>query len=116
MIPHAAIVQSEPSLIVMPLFHVHGLIGAALSTLYTGGTIIIQKKFSASSFWSEALNNNATWYSAVPTIHQILLSHFYHIVRLKLFPEFKNAPEKMMFPNEQSPNSKVLPFLLSCCQ
>ena len=71
---HYSLTSNDKSLIVMPLFHVHGLIGAALSTLYTGGTIIIQKKFSASTFWSEALNNNATWYSAVPTIHQILLS------------------------------------------
>ena len=71
---HYSLTSNDKSLIVMPLFHVHGLIGAALSTLYTGGTIIIQKKFSASTFWSEALNNNATWYSAVPTIHQIILS------------------------------------------
>ena len=57
----------------MPLFHVHGLIGVALSTLASGGEIVIPEKFSASAFWDLQKKHNATWYSAVPTIHQILL-------------------------------------------
>jgi acyl-CoA synthetase (AMP-forming)/AMP-acid ligase II len=63
----------DSSLLVMPLFHVHGLIGVALATLFTGGTLIIPPKFSASTFWHLQNYHNATWYSAVPTIHQILL-------------------------------------------
>src|SRR5262249_49393085 len=31
----------DRSLIVMPLFHVHGLIGATLSTLHTGGAVVV---------------------------------------------------------------------------
>tara|TARA_B100000579_G_scaffold438003_1_gene470750 strand:+ start:2541 stop:4034 length:1494 start_codon:yes stop_codon:yes gene_type:complete len=61
------------ALVVMPLFHVHGLIGVALSTLASGGQIVIPEKFSASNFWRLQKEYNATWYSAVPTIHQILL-------------------------------------------
>ncbi len=57
----------------MPLFHVHGLIGAALSTLLTGGRVVIPPRFSASRFWDDQRSYGATWYSAVPTIHQILL-------------------------------------------
>ena len=57
----------------MPLFHVHGLIGVALSSLFSGGTIVIPERFSASTFWHDRLEHNATWFSAVPTIHQILL-------------------------------------------
>lgn len=60
--------------IVMPLFHVHGLIGALLSTLHTGGCAIIPPRFSASNFWSDFIKHGATWYSAVPTIHLILLN------------------------------------------
>jgi len=67
--------SSYRSYIVMPLFHVHGLIGAMLSTLYTGGSVVIPPKFSASSFWSEFVRYDCNWYSAVPTIHQILLQH-----------------------------------------
>src|SRR4051794_13954499 len=72
----AATYQLTPedrSLIVMPLFHVHGLIGATLSTLHTGGAVVIPAKFSAGTFWQIASKYGVTWYSAVPTIHQILL-------------------------------------------
>ena len=64
--------NADTSLIVMPLFHVHGLIGAALSSLRSGGTIVIPPRFSASTFWKHQKKTRSTWYSAVPTIHQIL--------------------------------------------
>jgi oxalate---CoA ligase len=64
----------DASLIVMPLFHVHGLLGATLSTLSRGGTAVIPARFSASTFWPTALAHRVTWYSAVPTIHQVLLA------------------------------------------
>ncbi|KAJ1913722.1 hypothetical protein H4219_005086 [Mycoemilia scoparia] len=63
----------DRTFLVMPLFHVHGLIGAGLSTLYAGGSIALPPKFSASHFWSEYVETQSNWYSAVPTIHQILL-------------------------------------------
>jgi acyl-CoA synthetase (AMP-forming)/AMP-acid ligase II len=72
----AATYQLTPddrSLIVMPLFHVHGLIGATLSTLHTGGAVVVPAKFSAGTFWPTAARYGVTWYSAVPTVHQILL-------------------------------------------
>jgi acyl-CoA synthetase (AMP-forming)/AMP-acid ligase II len=65
--------KKDTAMVVMPLFHVHGLIGVALSTLASGGEIVIPEKFSASAFWDIQKQYNATWYSAVPTIHQILL-------------------------------------------
>ena len=68
-----ALTPDDTSLIVMPLFHVHGLLGATLSTLYSGGTVVVPPRFSASSFWADREASGATWYSAVPTIHQILL-------------------------------------------
>ena len=62
------------AMVVMPLFHVHGLIGVSLSTLSTGGSLVVPARFSASRFWGEQRDSGATWYSAVPTIHQILLA------------------------------------------
>ncbi len=64
----------DVSLIVMPLFHVHGLLGATLSTLSSGGTVVVPSRFSASSFWKHVTTHGVNWYSAVPTIHQILLA------------------------------------------
>ena len=65
--------ESDIALVVMPLFHVHGLIGVALASLYSGGVIVIPDRFSASTFWQTQSTHSATWYSAAPTIHQILL-------------------------------------------
>jgi acyl-CoA synthetase (AMP-forming)/AMP-acid ligase II len=65
---------SDVSLCVMPLFHVHGLVASTLATLATGGTVVVPAKFSPLSFWRTVRDTGATWYSAVPTIHQLLLA------------------------------------------
>lgn len=65
--------DKDIAMMIMPLFHVHGLIGVLFSTLASGGTVIVPNRFSASKFWPVATTNNATWYSGVPTMHQILL-------------------------------------------
>ncbi len=65
---------NDVSLCVMPLFHVHGLVASTLATLSTGGTVVVPVKFSPLSFWQTAREHGATWYSAVPTIHQLLLA------------------------------------------
>src|SRR5262249_34894570 len=70
----------DTSLVVMPLFHVHGLLGATLSTLHSGGTVILPPRVSAARFWEDAGVHGATWYSAVPTIHQILLARADQVV------------------------------------
>jgi acyl-CoA synthetase (AMP-forming)/AMP-acid ligase II len=66
--------EDDVSLCVMPLFHVHGLVASTLATLTTGGTVVVPNKFNPLSFWRVAKDAGATWYSAVPTIHQILAS------------------------------------------
>ena len=63
----------DKTLLVMPLFHVHGLLAGLLATLKSGGCVIIPEKFSAGSFWDDVIQGGVTWYTAVPTIHQILL-------------------------------------------
>ena len=70
---HYALTSADRSLVVMPLFHGHGLIGVALATLASGGTAIVPARFSASRFWGLFRKHGATWYSAVPTIHEVLL-------------------------------------------
>ena len=66
--------DEDVSLCVMPLFHVHGLVASTLATLPTGGTVVVPGKFNPLSFWQTAEEHGATWYSAVPTIHQLLLA------------------------------------------
>lgn len=59
---------------VMPLFHIHGLIGALMSSLTAGAAIACTPGFHAPQFfkWLEELD--PTWYTAVPTMHQGILA------------------------------------------
>jgi acyl-CoA synthetase (AMP-forming)/AMP-acid ligase II len=66
--------ENDTSLCVMPLFHIHGLMVSLFSPLSTGGTVVLAPRFSASNFWKWVCDFNVNWYSAVPTIHQVLLS------------------------------------------
>jgi oxalate---CoA ligase len=69
-----ALSPTDVTMCVMPLFHVHGLVASVLSTLLSGGAIVVPAKFSPLSFWRFVRDSGATWYSAVPTIHQLLLT------------------------------------------
>lgn len=64
----------DVALCVMPLFHVHGLVASTLATLATGGTVVVPSKFNPLSFWRIVRDHHVTWYSAVPTLHQLLLA------------------------------------------
>jgi acyl-CoA synthetase (AMP-forming)/AMP-acid ligase II len=64
---------ADVALTVMPLFHVHGLVASALSTLLTGGAVVLPQKFNPLAFWRTVREHRATWYSAVPTSHRLLL-------------------------------------------
>ncbi|MDZ8055525.1 MAG: alpha/beta fold hydrolase [Aulosira sp. ZfuVER01] len=65
---------SDCCLNVMPLFHVQGLFISILSSIASGGSVACAPGFDVSQFfvWLQAMQ--ATWYSAVPTIHQAILS------------------------------------------
>jgi len=73
-VAHYGLSSEDVSLCVMPLFHVHGLVASTLSTLLSGGTVVVPAKFNPLSFWRTVRDSRATWYSAVPTIHNLLLS------------------------------------------
>ncbi|KAJ1928273.1 hypothetical protein IWQ60_002182 [Tieghemiomyces parasiticus] len=66
---------ADRTYLVMPLFHVHGLVAGLLATLASSGRAVVPPKFSASRFWADVVAQGCTWYTAVPTIHQILLRH-----------------------------------------
>lgn len=64
----------DTALCVMPLFHVHGIVGSMIATLASGGTLVCPAGFSALEFWAWMNEFKPTWYSAVPTMHQLLLT------------------------------------------
>jgi len=58
---------------VMPLFHVHGLIGCLLPTLFSGGSVITSPGFQPNHILSWLSDHTPTWYSAVPAIHHAMI-------------------------------------------
>ncbi|RCV14833.1 hypothetical protein SEVIR_3G011600v4 [Setaria viridis] len=67
--------ETDATVVVLPLFHVHGLLCGLLSSLASGASVRLPAagRFSASTFWADMRAAGATWYTAVPTIHQIIL-------------------------------------------
>lgn len=59
---------------VMPLFHIHGLVAALLATLSRGGKMICTPGFRAPPFFGWVEAHEATWYTAVPTMHQAIVA------------------------------------------
>ncbi len=67
--------ECDRCLNVMPLFHIHGLIGALLSSISAGASVVCTPGFYAPEFLDWLVAHSPTWYSAVPTMHQQILSH-----------------------------------------
>jgi acyl-CoA synthetase (AMP-forming)/AMP-acid ligase II/thioesterase domain-containing protein len=59
---------------VMPLFHIHGLVGALLSTLHAGGSVMCADAFDADRCLDGLEQVRPSWYTAVPTMHQAILT------------------------------------------
>ncbi|MEO8443559.1 MAG: AMP-binding protein [Gammaproteobacteria bacterium] len=62
--------SADRCLNVMPLFHIHGLVGVLLASLAGGSSIVCTRGFSEATFVDWVAEFQPTWYSAVPTIHQ----------------------------------------------
>jgi acyl-CoA synthetase (AMP-forming)/AMP-acid ligase II len=66
--------EGDRCLNIMPLFHIHGLIAAILATLDAGGSVFTTPGFNALKFFAWMEEAKPTWYTAVPTMHQAILS------------------------------------------
>ncbi|MGD8277160.1 MAG: AMP-binding protein [Gemmatimonadota bacterium] len=71
-----ALTDRDRCLNVMPLFHIHGLVAAVLASLDAGASVVCTPGFFATDVpdWLERCG--ATWYTAVPTMHQSILAPF----------------------------------------
>lgn len=66
--------QNDRELHVMPLFHIHGLIAGVLAPMAVGSQIFCTPGFNALKFFAWMKECKPTWYTAVPTMHQTILS------------------------------------------
>ena len=58
---------------IMPLFHIHGLIAMVLTSVKAGSSVCCSPGFNALKFFDLAVEQQPTWYSGVPTMHQAIL-------------------------------------------
>ncbi len=70
---HYELREGDVSYCPMPLFHVHGLVASTLAQLGAGGTVVVPRRFSPRRFWGQAAAHGVTWFSAGPTMHQMIL-------------------------------------------
>jgi acyl-CoA synthetase (AMP-forming)/AMP-acid ligase II len=59
---------------IMPLFHIHGLIAGVLAPLAAGSQVFCTPGFNALKFFGWMDEARPTWYTAVPTMHQTIIS------------------------------------------
>lgn len=58
---------------IMPLFHIHGLMGALLASLSAGAAVVATPGFQPMRFFRWVRELRPTWFTAVPTMHQAIL-------------------------------------------
>ncbi|HEX7155791.1 MAG TPA: acyl--CoA ligase [Burkholderiaceae bacterium] len=59
---------------IMPLFHIHDLVAGLLAPLAAGSSVYCAPGFHAFRFFAWMADARATWYTAVPTMHQAILA------------------------------------------
>ncbi len=67
-----ALTAADVAYCILPLFHINGQVIVLLSTIVSGGRIVMRDKFHASLFWDDIHCHGVTWVSCVPTILSIV--------------------------------------------
>ena len=69
-----ALSANDVGLNIMPLFHIHGLIAGVLAPVSAGSAVYCTPGFNALKFFTWMDDAKPTWYTAVPTMHQAIVS------------------------------------------
>ena len=72
---HENLNETDIHLVMMPSFHTNARTYSILPTMWTGGTVVLMPRFSASRFWDIALRNRCTWASMLPFFLKALAQH-----------------------------------------
>jgi crotonobetaine/carnitine-CoA ligase len=70
---HETIDEEDVALVYLPLFHLNALGYSTFATLWSGGRIVLQPKFSASRLWDTAAAHGCTWAAIGPFVTKALL-------------------------------------------
>lgn len=64
--------SADRTFIITPLYHIIGVCGSLLVTLFSGGCAVIPESLPG-AFWRQCAEYGITWFHGVPTIHRLLL-------------------------------------------
>ena len=62
---HMRLRDTDTTLVILPLFHTNAQTYSMMPTMWTGGTMVLQPRFSASRFWEVSLRHHVTWCSMI---------------------------------------------------
>jgi len=63
----------DRALCVLPVYHINGAMVTVSAPLYSGSSVVMPQRFSATDYWRLVAENHCTWSSIVPTIIKYLL-------------------------------------------
>jgi long-chain acyl-CoA synthetase len=63
---------SDRSLLILPLFHVNGIVVSVVTPLLAGASVVIADRFHPNTFFDIIERERPTFFSAVPTIYTVL--------------------------------------------
>lgn len=90
---HEGLTQNDVHLTVMPAFHTNARTYSILPTMWAGGTVVLQPRFSASRYWDAALRNKCTWASTIPFFWKALMQKEIPQHHFRMFGAAVNAPQ-----------------------
>lgn len=64
--------EKDHCLLILPLFHVNGIVVSILVPLASGGRVTIRQRFDLENFFTDIEQLRPTYFSAVPTIYAML--------------------------------------------
>jgi len=102
-----SLTPADRCLNIMPLFHIHGLIAATLSSLAAGASVWCTPGFNALRFFTWTDEIQPTWYTAVPTMHQAILARA---------PRNKEAVERLRLRLIRSSSSSLPPQVMQALE
>ncbi|MCB1643958.1 MAG: AMP-binding protein [Pseudomonadales bacterium] len=71
---HMRLRREDITLVYMPLFHTNAQGYSMLATHWSGGTMVMQPRFSSSRFWDVCLKHRVSWVSMIPFGYKALMS------------------------------------------
>ena len=90
---HFRLRSDDVTLAYMPMFHTNAQGYSMLATHWSGGTLVLQPKFSASRFWDVVTGHGVTWASMIPFAIKALLKQPVPEHRMRLWPCGARIPQ-----------------------